>query len=355
MKYPKLLIFLLTLLIIGKTFGQNIDDFGYKKKYKNFEIAWVPYANYSQVLGTGIGILPMISYKVSKADTISPESTGGIVAMYTTNKSISVVGFNKMYFAENKWRIDFSFGFGDVNFQTYLELDPFPVDFYDYSTDVEFIQFSFERNIFKGLYAGMGYLYLNQLAEFDDITLNFQNENHAIQINTLYDQRNNVYYPTKGFISKMRWNASPSWLFNDQGFDKFEVEHNQYHKLTEDKILAWRFAAKFGVGEVNFNQQVVIGRKDLRGYTEGKYRGDGVFAGQAELRWSINPRLRTVGFAGLATLYGSQTEEFNWKAYPGIGGGMRFKIFKQSDLNVGFDAALGKDDWGLYFRVGEAF
>ncbi len=355
MKYQNIILLVFLVTCCGVLSGQNIDDIGYKKKYKNFEIAWVPYVNYSEVLGTGFGILPMISYRMSKNDTISPESTGGIVAMYTTNESISVVGFNKMYFNENKWRATISFGFGDVNFQTYLELDPFPVDFYDYATEVKFLQFGFERNIFKGLYAGMGYLYLNQFAEFDDINLNYKNESHAIQINILYDQRDNVYYPEKGFISRIKWNASPSWFFNDHVFDKFEVEHNQYHKLTKDKVLAWRFAAKFGVGNVNFNQQVVIGRKDLRGYTEGKYRGNGVFAGQAELRWRIKPWLRTVGFAGLATLYGSQNEQFNWKAYPGIGAGMRFKIFKRSDLNVGFDAAFGKDDWGLYFRVGEAF
>lgn len=348
-------VLLLFLFLVGSMNSQNIEDIGYKKKYKNFEIAWVPYVNYSEVLGTGVGILPMVSYRISKKDTISPESTGGTVAMYTTNKSFSVFGFNKMFFNENKWRVYLSFGFGDVNFQTFFEQEPFPVDFYDYSTDVKFLQLGFERNIYKGLYAGFGYLYLYQFTEFDDIDLQNENRSHAIQIRTLYDHRDNIYFPEKGFLSKMQWNASPAWLFNEDTLNKFKIAHNHYHKISSNKILAWRFTAKFGIGDVNFNQQVVIGNTDLRGYTEGKYRGDGVFAGQAELRWNFHKRMRAVGFAGLATLYGSQTEEFDWKAYPGIGAGMRFAVFKQSDLNVGFDAALGKDDWGLYFRIAEAF
>lgn len=355
MKFQKYILILLLFLYSDFISAQDLKNAGIKKKYKNFEIAWVPYANYNEVLGTGIGILPMISYRISKTDTISPESTGGIAAMYTSNKSLSILGFNSMYFDQDKWRVQMSFGFGDVHFQTFLAQDPFPLDFYDYSTEIKFVEFGLERKIYKGFYTGLGYVFLHQISDFEDIELETKLESHAIQLSAFYDYRNNVYYPTKGFMSKIKWNASPSWFFNDVGFDKFKAEHNQYHKINDDLVLAWRFAGKFGIGNVTFNQQVVIGRKDLRGYTKGKYRGDGVFAGQTELRWNFHRRMRAVGFAGVATLYGSPIEGFNWKAYPGVGGGMRFKVFKKSDLNVGFDAALGKDDWGLYFRVGEAF
>jgi len=48
-------------------------------------------------------------------------------------------------------------------------------------------------------------------------------------------------------------------------------------------------------------------------------------------------------------------ESFNWDLYPSIGSGIRFNIFKKDRLNIGIDGALGKDDFNLYFRIGEAF
>ena len=40
---------------------------------------------------------------------------------------------------------------------------------------------------------------------------------------------------------------------------------------------------------------------------------------------------------------------------PGIGIGIRFTAFTDNHMNVGLDAAVGKNDWGIYFRIGEAF
>ncbi|MFV0344946.1 MAG: hypothetical protein ACK5IQ_01635 [Bacteroidales bacterium] len=62
-----------------------------------------------------------------------------------------------------------------------------------------------------------------------------------------------------------------------------------------------------------------------------------------------------VGFAGLATIYGSDSPDFNWNIYPGAGVGYRYQAFKSVKFNIGLDAAVGKDDWGIYFRIGEAF
>ncbi len=73
------------------------------------------------------------------------------------------------------------------------------------------------------------------------------------------------------------------------------------------------------------------------------------------LGYNFRNRVGLVGFAGLATIYGSDTESFNWGLYPGGGVGCRYQAFKSTRFNIGLDAALGKDDWGMYFRIGEAF
>lgn len=109
------------------------------------------------------------------------------------------------------------------------------------------------------------------------------------------------------------------------------------------------------MGDVLFQQQLTIGGKDLRGYSSGKYRSDGVVDLQAEYRYNSFDRVGFVGFAGIATLCGSNIDDYNWKAYLGAGVGVRYKAFKKTKMNIGIDAAVGKEDWSVYFRIGEAF
>lgn len=40
---------------------------------------------------------------------------------------------------------------------------------------------------------------------------------------------------------------------------------------------------------------------------------------------------------------------------PGIGVGVRYLMLPKERINIGFDVAVGKDDWGMYFRIGESF
>ena len=143
---------------------------------------------------------------------------------------------------------------------------------------------------------------------------------------------------------------------NDLVANKIKPEYNQYFPTRAGKdVIAARFSGSFGLGEIPFEQQVTIGGKDIRGYSEGKYRGDGLVALQGEYRYNFNPRMGLVGFAGLATIYGSETTDFDWRIYPAGGVGYRYRAFKEVKFNIGLDAALGKDDWGIYFRIGEAF
>ncbi len=100
---------------------------------------------------------------------------------------------------------------------------------------------------------------------------------------------------------------------------------------------------------------MTLGGRDIRGYSEGKYRGDGLMAVHGEYRYNFKNKLGLVAFFGLGAIYGSDTESFDWKTYPGGGVGIRYRAFKTVKFNIGLDAAMGKDDWGLYFRIGEAF
>ncbi|WP_067146204.1 BamA/TamA family outer membrane protein [Pseudotamlana agarivorans] len=323
---------------------------------KKVDFSVMPYMSYNRNLDFMIGAIPMMMYKLDGEDKVSPKSLSGLSAVYTTNGSYFIAFFNKWYFKEDSWRGKLFVMTGDKNSQFYMTDIEAP-GFYDYGTNITVASVGVQRKIVKNLYAGLTYTYAHYDTLYeDDVQPEDITETNALELNGLYDSRDAVYYPTTGSKALLRYLSFPTWFGNDVKAQKILSEYNTYFPTRKGKdVIAARFAGQFGLGDIAFQQQVTIGGKDIRGYSEGKYRGDGLMAIQGEYRYNFNDKMGLVGFAGIATMYGSDTEEFDWKAYPGLGVGYRYAAFKKVKFNIGLDAAVGKDDWGIYFRIGEAF
>lgn len=322
---------------------------------KKVEFTVMPYVNYNRNYKLMLGAVPMVMYKITKNDTISPKSLSGATGVYTTNKSYFVGIFNKFYFSEDKWRGELIAAVGDLNSQFYLE-DISGANFYDYGTETTVISAGLRRKIFKGLFGGITYIYASYKTNFEN---NIHEQSTAVtnglEYNGLFDNRDDVYYPTTGNYLNVEWINYSEWFGNDETANKIKTEYNRYFSMRKRDVLAARFSGKFGLGDINFEQQSVIGGTDIRGYSEGKYRGDVVMGLQGEYRYNFADKMGVVGFAGVATLYGSENESFNGELLPGAGIGFRYRAFEEVKFNIGLDAAVGKDEWGVYFRIGEAF
>lgn len=316
----------------------------------------IPYVNYDRTLGFSGGFVPIAMYNLNPKDTISPSSISGGFGMYTSNKSWFVMQFNKFYFKEDKYRAVLVGGIGDFNSQFYLDLPIFN-DFIGYSTALNFFKIELQRRIIPHLYAGVNYSYAKLYNELD-ISDKLSQETYLNSLGAIasFDARNNVYYPTKGFIGNLKYSSFPGFLGNDYVSNKITIDYNQYVAMKNNRdIVAIRFYGGAGIGKLNFNQQFVVGNNDIRGYTQSKYRGDQLITLQGEYRWNPFKKLGFVGFAGLATVFSGLNEADNGKILPGIGTGFRFNVFPKNHMNVGMDFAAGIDDWGLYFKIGEAF
>jgi len=57
----------------------------------------------------------------------------------------------------------------------------------------------------------------------------------------------------------------------------------------------------------------------------------------------------------VGSVFNSESENNNGKILPSLGAGIRYTVFEASHFNVGLDAAVAKNDWGIYFRISEAF
>lgn len=340
--------------------GQIIPSKGGEKKLndKNFSFLPIPYINYDRTLGLSGGLLPIAMYNLSKKDTISPSSMSGAFGMYTTNDSWFLLQFNKLYFKEDRYRALMAIGKGNINFQFFAPV-PGIEDFLDYGTTASFFKVELQRRIFPNLYFGLNFIQ----AELDTeiIIPDMENVTETTTLKGLgavisYDIRDNVYYPAKGFFTNLNYNSYPEFLDNAYVSNKITLDYNHFFEMKNKRdIIGTRLYAGVGIGDLNFNQQFIIGNNDIRGYTQGKYRGDQIIALQGEYRFNPYKKLGFVGFAGVASVFSTLNESDNGKVLPAIGTGFRYNVFPKNHLNVGMDFAAGIGDWGIYFKIGEAF
>ena len=210
----------------------------------------------------------------------------------------------------------------------------------------------------KGLRKITGRLYAGALVKFQHSKTTFESgidSSQNVHVNGLgptvsYDSRDNVQYPRTGMYASISFFFNPSWMGSDKVFNSIRSFVNWYWTVNKKDVFAARISAFSSLGNVPFVGQHTVGGRDIRGYSVGKYRGDQQYSVQAEYRWNFYRRWGAVGFFGAAFV-----EKPSSGALPAGGIGIRFKIIRSRDINIGLDGALGKDDSGFYFRIGEAF
>ncbi len=353
-------IVLLSILVFSFCIGTEIQGQNTPNNKdstdKTLSFVPIPYLNYNRSMGFSFGAVPMIMYKLNKKDTISPSSITGAVGVYTTEKTWFAMVFNKFYFNEDKWRATLVGGRGNINFQFFID-HPLSPGYINYNTVADIFMIEMQRKVIGDLYAGINYTYVKMITNFD-LGEGIEQSSYFNGLGGIisYDIRDDVYYPHKGLLVNLKYNTYPEFMDNEFVSQKLELDYNHFFEMKNQKdVIALRFYGGLGLGDLNFNQQFVIGRDDIRGYTQGKYRGEQIVALQGEYRWNPHKKIGFVGFVGVASVFSSINEKDEGKLLPGAGAGFRYLVFPKNKMNVGMDFAVGDGDWGIYFRIGETF
>lgn len=352
-------IFILALCI-PSTFTYAQEE---SKPTKKINFAAVPVINYSNATGFSIGAMGQMFYKINKNDTISPVSSSGFFGSYTTNGTWFGALFQRFYINEDRWRIVAALGTGNINYQYYQEIPIFGGGaFIGFNTKADFAMIKVDRKLFGKLYVGVLGIYANSKTVFDlpdfippDLATDARSMN-TLGYSFNYDLRDNQLNPYNGYYLYFRNNFFREWLGSDNDFDMYSLTYNHFIPIKSSrKIIAARLHAGIATGDVPFQGQNVVGHDDIRGYSKGRYRGNQLYTLQAEYRHRFQNRFGLVGFFGVATVFDSFSEFNSAPFLPGGGVGIRYMAIEKMRINIGLDAAIGKDDWGIYFRIGESF
>ena len=179
---------------------------------------------------------------------------------------------------------------------------------------------------------------------------------HGIGPLAVYDSRDHVFYPSKGWYIEGKVLTFQPFLGSDYDFTKGVLDVVNYAQIHKNGIIASHFNYQFAKGRVPFNMMSLLGgTKRMRGYYEGRFRDNNALILQSEYRLQLPWRFGMVIFADIGQVFDRfaymKMNEWRWTA----GGGLRFMLDTERKLNVRLDYGFGKNTSGFYLTIGEAF
>jgi len=361
-----LVITCFALFLQSIVYAQGSDSAGTQKetadstklsfwKKHNVKFAAVPMVNYDPSLGLNMAALTNAFFRITPSDTISPLSMAGAMIGYTTNGTWYWAIYTKLYFNRDNYRATIGYGDASVNFQYYEELVS---AFVDFNSLHDLFLIELQRRVYKRWYLGAKYVNKKTQTTYDieDQAIDPQTVNMThLGFVVSHDSRDFIYNPHTGdYINFKTGHYRDAWGATYK-FDKYEFDFTKFFPINDGKTIAARVTALVATGDVPFEGQYVVGREDIRGYSNGKHRADQVYDVQAEYRWNFYKKWGMVAFGGVAVAVDSPGE-ITWEGLlPAVGTGLRFMAIPSEKINIGVDVAVGKDDWGLYFRIAEVF
>jgi outer membrane protein assembly factor BamA len=326
-----------------------------QKRLKEPELAAVPLISYNKSFGGIFGAFGSLYFPLSSADTISPASFAGGGGMITTNKTWFGFGFAKLFYSEDRFRTAVAAGTGTMNFQYYNEETGAGM-FIGYSTVTNFFVVEQLVRVLDHIYTGLDFISYSVKTTFEQGASDSLKRRYiALGIPLSYDSRDNVLNPSNGWFANARFNRYDSAFGSAAEYTKLDLDGANFSGPDTAHVFASKVSLSTGLGTIPFEAKTVVGGRVLRGYSEGKYRGDQVYAIQGEYRWNFTGPWGAVFFGGVATPVNKDETWSTSDILPAAGAGIRYMLLPDLRINVGFDAAIGKGDYGIYFRIGEAF
>lgn len=171
-----------------------------------------------------------------------------------------------------------------------------------------------------------------------------------------FDNRNNIFFPTKGTFVEFVSFSNGAYLGSDFDFTKITLDASKYLAF-KNQVLAFNLYTEFTGGTAPFNQLALLGgNKKMRGYFEGRLRDNHQIMFQSEYRFPIyKERFRGVLFGGVGQVANTFSAfSFQQLKYT-YGLGLRILINKKERIHIRLDAGFGKETSGYYLTIGEAF
>ncbi len=341
---------------------------------KKLSITPFPALFKSPEYGIGYGALVIPVYNFG-TDSLTRNSSGQVLAYYTTKKQASFSISYTVYTNRENWAIlgetraenapIFYYGTGNEN----TEEDKGLIDHKLFFTQNRILK-QLKRNVFAG-----GQFQVNRISKVKAKNIeDSERENLILQRPSqeldgstvvglgpsfLFDSRDNVINAASGSYLELGSFFNHKAFGSEFNFNRYALDVRKFLSLDESSkhVLALQARSVVETGSVPFRELAFFGgHRTMRGFYEGRFRDKNMVMAQAEYRLQVLKRhgIALFGSAGQVAPTFSNIG-FAENQYAG-GLGYRFMLNTKEKINIRIDYAVGSGGTsGLYFAIGEAF
>ena len=298
--------------------NNNPEEDSTEKKSRN--LAVLPLIFYTPETSLALGVGGTYSFRFKNEPETSRPSQFVTGLSYTLeNQILSYLSFQlfkndeqyKIYGEVGYYRYFFFFyGIGNDEDVLYNEKkDIYSAYREPYVVNFPRIKLNALREVSPNLYVGLQGWYDNQnfkgiddtsgLGRLESGWLTGSNGGTIAQLGTVinYDDRNNVFYPTKGHLIELLATFNSTTLGSDFNFQRYAFDAAKYITFKDKHTIALHATGDFIFGDAPFFQLAELGgTKRMRGYFQGRYRDNNALIVQAEYRVSILQNVIKTGF-----------------------------------------------------------
>lgn len=344
-------------------FLDYFNDANKNKEHKKFDFSIIGGPHYSTDTKLGIGLVAAGLYRANANDTLLPPSNVSLFG------DVSTVGFYMLgirgthIFPQDKYRADYTIYFYSCPCKFWgMGYDMGDDD--SNKSDMKRWQARFKASFLFHLGDN---LYLGPMVSYDYVIgrrierpelLNGMDQhtwNIGAGFSAVYDTRDVLTYPHRGFYINLSQCFRPRFMGNDYAFSTTELQVDAYQRVWKGAILAEDFRTMLNFGNPSWGMMALLGNSNsMRGYYEGRYRDKHKMEAQVELRQHIWKRNSLTTWVGAGTVFHKFSEMRSRHILPNFGIGYRWEFKK--NVNVRLDYGFGKaGQTGFLFSINEAF
>jgi hypothetical protein len=179
-----------------------------------------------------------------------------------------------------------------------------------------------------------------------------ETENLGFGITTVYDTRDNLFSPLKGWQVEFTATTHSSESAIESDYTYVDFHPRGYWELNDTWGAAWRFQGEFTSGTAPFYALPDI---TLRGIPAMRYQGKTALVTEAQVDWKVNHRWTLLAFSGVGTTASSISSANDEPNHWAGGFGFRYLTARLLGLRAGLDIAVGPEQAAVYIQVGNAW
>lgn len=346
------------------------------KDSKKLNISIVPTVGYTLSTGFSVGASSVTTF-YSDNDHKGNESVINLQAFYDSHNQKTFITQSNIWSKNDQWKFvtdlratkypDVTYGLGSKTTTSTAE-------------DIEFnyIRFyqTFLKKVTTNFYAGGGYdldyhfdissqgLSNNAVSTFKRYGQTPSSVSSGFNLGALFDNRTNPVNSLGGMYANLIYRDNLTAFGSDSQWSSLQLDFRKYFKLSENSnnVLAiWSYTWLVLNGKPPYLDLPSVGNDTYnntgRGYAIDRFRGRNMLYLEAEYRFAItsNGLIGGVVFSNVESYPRNVTTNINY-LLPAGGGGIRIKINKHSNTNLGIDYGIGTDNsHGVFVNLGEVF